>query len=307
MCTIETAYINFLKMNKIPLKIIVFIIPVFLFSCKNPRTQNNGSNKQVITVSILPQKTFIEKIAGDDFYVNILLPPGASPASFTLLPSQLKDISMSKIWMRIGYIGFEFSWKDKIEQANSDMKVLDLSEELELISTENISQGDNKSAAGINPHIWLSPKMVKQMSRRITDELSLLKPERKDVYETNYEKFCQEIDILDAEIINMLEKYQGRIVIIFHPILTYYARDYGLVQESLEPAGKEPTPQRMTELINLAKTENIRVIYIQSEIDREQALVFSEEVNGKIIEINPLSPDWAENLKEITRVITENF
>jgi len=295
------------KMNKIPIKIIVFIIPILLFSCKNPRTQSNNPNKQVITVSILPQKTFIEKIAGDDFYVNVLLPPGANPASFTLLPSQLKDISMSKIWMRIGYIGFEFSWRDKIEQANSKMKVLDLSEGLNLMSTENISQGDSRSAGGINPHIWLSPKMVRQMSRQITDELSLLKPERKDTYEENYEKFCREIDTMDAEIINMLEKYRGRRVIIFHPILTYYARDYGLIQEPLEPGGKEPTPQRMTEVINIAKTENIKVIYIQSELDREQARVFAEEVNGKIVEINPLSPEWAENLKEITRIISENF
>ena len=294
-------------MNNTPIKVIVVSISILLFSCKNQRMQNNSSNKQVITVSILPQKTFIEKIAGDDFYVNILLPPGASPASFTLLPSQLKDISMSKIWMRVGYIGFEFSWRDKIEQANSNMKVLDLSEGLDLISTENISQGDSKSAGGINPHIWLSPKMVKQMSRRITDELSILKPEKKGEYEANYEKFCQEIDALDAEIINMLELYQGKTVIIFHPILTYYARDYGLVQEPLEPGGKEPTPQRMTEVINMAKAGNIRVIYIQSEIDREQAGIFAEEVNGKIIEINPLSPEWSDNLKEITRIITENF
>ena len=294
-------------MNKLFIKIIAVAIPVLFVSCTSSRTRNNDFDKPVITVSILPQKTFIEKIAGDDFHVNLLLPPGASPASFTLLPSQLKDISISKIWFKIGYIGFEFSWKDKIIQANPDMKVLDLSDGLDMIATENISQGDTKSAVGINPHIWLSPKMVKQMSRRITDELSLLKPERKDFYETNYEKFCEEIDALDTEIINMLEKYQGRIIIIFHPVLTYYARDYGLVQEPLEPSGKEPTPQRMTEIINLAKAENIQVIYIQSELDREQARVFAEEVNGKIMEINPLNPEWAENLKEITRILTENF
>ena len=292
-------------MNKTLVKIIIFIVPIFIFSCKNSNTQNN--DKQVITVSILPQKTFIEKIAGDDFHVNLLLPPGASPASFTLLPSQLKDIAMSEVWMRVGYVAFELSWRDKIMEANSDMKVLDLSEGLDLISTENMSQSDSRSIAGINPHIWLSPKMVKQMSRRITDELSLLKPERKDTYEANYKEFCKEIDTLDAEIINMLEKYQGKIIILFHPTLTYYARDYGLVQESLEPGGKEPTPQRMTEVINIAKNENIRVIYIQSELDMEQARVFSEEVNGKIVAINPLNPEWAENLKEITRVITENL
>jgi zinc transport system substrate-binding protein len=288
-------------------KIVLFIVSLFFISCNISKTKSNDSDEQVITVSILPQKTFVEKIAGDDFRINVLLPHGASPASFTLLPSQLKDISMSKVWLKIGYIGFEYSWKEKIEQANTAMKIVDISEGLDLITTENNTLGENKVASGVNPHIWLSPRLVKQMSRRITDELSLLKPEKKETYELNYMKFCEEIDLLDTEIKNTLEKYQGRIIILFHPSLSYYASDYGLVQHSLEPGGKEPTPQRIAEVIKLAKGENIRVIYIQSDLDREQARVFAEEVNGEIVEMWPLNPDWAENLKEITRSIAENF
>ncbi|MBN1985960.1 MAG: zinc ABC transporter substrate-binding protein [Prolixibacteraceae bacterium] len=288
-------------------KIFFIIISVLFFSCQSQKNKSAEKGKPVITVSILPQKTFIEKIAGDDFKVNVLLPPGASPADFTLLPSQLKDIAQSEIWFRIGYIGFEYSWKEKIEQANQNMKVVNLAEGLDLISDEHLPSGEKNKTAGINPHIWLSPKLVKQMAGRITDELLLLNPEKKDEYQENLTSFVEEIDKLDGEIRTELQDFKGRHFIMFHPSLSYFAREYGLIQYSLEPGGKEPTPQRMTELVTLAREEGIKVIYIQSDLDREQARVFAEEIDGEIIEMWPLNPEWEENLMEITTLLIQNF
>ena len=286
--------------------LLVILAGMSLYSCHFNSNKDKG-DKQVITVSILPQKTFIEKIAGDDFKINVLLAPGASPADFTLLPSQLIDITRSEIWFRIGYIGFEYSWKEKIRQANTEMKVVNLSEGLELITDENLPFKEERASAGVNPHIWLSPILVKQMSARIVEELSELNPERRGDYMDNYRQFAEEIDQLDAKIANALKDYKGRRFIMFHPSLSYYAREYGLVQYSLEPGGKEPTPQRMAGLAKMAGEEDIRVIYIQSDLDREQARVFAEEIDGKIVEMWPLNPDWKENLLEITRMLAEHF
>ena len=288
-------------------KIYVIIIFTLFFSCNAKKQESNESRKQVISVSILPQKTFVEKVAGNDFKVNVLLPPGESPATFTLLPSQLKDIAHSKIWFRVGHIGFEYSWKEKIEQANRQMKVLDLSEGLDLITASSITSTKAKAKKGINPHIWMSPPLVKHMARRIADELSVLKPEKRAIYNENYLKFATEIDQLDNKIRSILKNYQGRKFIMFHPSLLYFAREYGLNEYSLEPGGKEPTPQRMAELAKLAKKEDIRVIYIQSDLDREQARVFAEEIDGEIIEMWPLNPAWEANLMEITQTLIANF
>ena len=57
----------------------------------------------------------------------------------------------------------------------------------------------------------------------------------------------------------------------------------------------------------MAKAENIKVIYIQSEFDRENARVFAEEIGGKVIQVNPLAPEWADNLREITNIFVDNF
>lgn len=284
----------------------LIVLASVMFAC-NSGKKKSDSGKKVVTVSILPEKTFVEKIAGNDFKVNLLIPPGASPAAYTLLPSQLKDIAQSDVWFRAGYIGFELSWKDKIAQANKNMKVVDLSEGIDLIKQDSEQHGDHLHAKGIDPHIWLSPAIVKKMAKRIADELTLLNPDRGADYKLNYMKFVKEIDQLNIEIKNSLKDYQGKEIIVFHPSLSYYARDFGLVQYSLETGGKEPTPQHLAKVVDLAKKKNIKVIYIQSEFDREHARVFADEIGGEIVQVWPLNPDWANNLLEMTHLFIENF
>lgn len=301
---INKAYI--LNMIKIAHIILAFSIS-FLFSCNSPKNRNKTDEKPVVTVSILPLKTFVEEIAGNDFEINLLLPPGSSPANFTLVPSQLKNIARSEVWFRIGHIGFEYSWRDKIEQANRSMKVVNLSEGLDLISDEYLPSGEKSKLAGINPHTWLSPTLVKQMASRITEELLLLNPEKKGEYQENSARFIAKINELESEIKSALKDFENRQFIMFHPSLSYFAREYGLVQYSLEPGGKEPTPQRMAALVDFAKEKGIRAIYIQSDFDREQARVFAEEIDGEVVQMWPLNPAWFENLREITELLTEHF
>ena len=239
--------------------------------------------------------------------INLLLPPGESPVTFTLLPSQLVDITKSLLWLKMGHVAFEYSWDEKIREINKKMKVVNLSDNLELIHAKVFETEKQGLSAGINPHTWMSPVLVKKMTERITAELSLINPERSEFYHNNYLIFAKEIDELNQKISTLLEPYRGRSFIMFHPSLAYFSRDYGLTEHSLEPGGKEPTPQRMRELVQLAKRESIPVIYIQSDLDREQARVFAEEIDGKIEEMWPLNPNWEENLMEITRQLIRNF
>lgn len=285
--------------------LIIIVSAVLFFSCGT--TKETEPSGLTVTVSILPQKTFVEKIAGDDVDVQVLVPPGASPESYTLLPSRLKKISRSQVWFRMGHIGFERSWLDKIAEINPDIQIIDLSEGLDLIIGEEKQHGDHVHPEGVDPHFWLSPGMVKQMAQKMTGVLTMLNPEKSSEYQANYKKFSKEADDLDKKIRSMLQDYQGRSFITFHPSLTYFARDYGLNQVPLESGGKEPTPQHMAGVVELARQENIGVIYIQNEFDKEHARVFAEEINGKIVEVRPLSPDWDKNLLEMTTLFIENF
>ena len=288
-------------------RIFLYLLIIVALSSCNKKKSINTNEVNTITVSILPQKTFVQKIAGDDFKINVLIPPGANPETGNLLPSQLKDIAGSGIWFRIGYIGFEYSWKEKVQEANPKMKVVDLSEGLDLIKEDDIHDTGHHNETGIDPHTWLSPRLVKQMAQKIYDEIILLKPEKTEVYKNNYLKFVQEINDLDTELTQKLSNYKGRKIIVFHPSLSYFARDYGLEQWALESGGKEPAPQQMAKIVDMAKAENIKVIYIQREFDQENARVFAEEINGEVIQISSLEPAWADNLRNIANIFVEHF
>jgi zinc transport system substrate-binding protein len=298
---IDTIMLKYLMKH-----LVLFLLIVLFAGCakKKPGVTNEAKN---ITVTILPQKTFVEKIAGNDFTVNVLIPPGTSPAAYSLLPSQMAEIAQSAIWFRMGYIAFELSWKDKIIAANTAMKVVDLSDGLDLIAAGRSTEGEKTVLTGVDPHIWLSPALVKQMAAKILAEISAINPTQKEKYLANYSAFIAEIDSLDAEIKGKFAPFAGKKIISFHPSLSYFIRDYGLEQHSLESGGKEPTPQRMTELIDLARRENIKVIYIQGELDREHARVFAEETGGQVIQVNPLNPDWSGNLREMAETFVNNF
>lgn len=283
-------------------KFFILAVALGLGSCgiRGPRE----GEKPVVLVSILPQKTFVEKIGGGDFTISVLIPHGANPTTYTLLPAQMAEISAARIWLRMGYVGFELSWGERIREANPRMEVTDLSEGLQLIGITPTQERGGIS--GIDPHTWMSPANVRIMAARILEELVKINPAKKEEYTARFEEFVKEIDATDAEIREILNDSRGKKVITYHPSLTYFARDYGLEQLSVEQGGKEATPAHLARLAEMAQTENIRVIYIQSEFDRELAAVFAAETGGSVIQIWPLNPDWSANLTGIARQISGN-
>ncbi len=278
---------------------------VFVFILAVACTAQKTSEKDLVTVSILPQKYIVEKIAGDLVDVQVLVPPGASPSTYSLVPSQMKDLSRSKVWLRIGKIGFEDAWHEKIEQGNPDLKVFDTSRMAEWIAAEEEVHGDHVHLHGIDPHIWMSPEEVEQIAELTYQALADLYPDKSAAFNTNFEAFRSEIDVLDEDLIRQFDGLENRKFIIFHPALTYLARDYGLEQVSLEIDGKEPSAKHMSQLVKTAKDEGIRVVFIQKEFDQENARQLAEELDGEVVQIDPLNENWEEQIREIAEKLIE--
>jgi len=281
---------------------ILIVLVMILAGCHNRNAGLPGKSK--ILVTILPEKSFIENISGNDFDITVLVPPGANPATYSLSPSQLVDIVKAAVWFKIGYTGFELSWSEKIRQVHPEMKIVDLSEGLELISGK--PEENTAFSAGVDPHTWLSPKRVKKMAAQMLNNLILLNPTNAENYKSGYQQFLNEIDTTDAQVIQILNKSRSKKFITFHPSLSYFAKDYGLVQLSLEEGGKEPTSANLAYLAKTARQEGIGTIFIQSDFDKEFANTFAKEINGRIIQIWPLNPEWSNNLVSIARLLSEN-
>ena len=272
---------------------LLFIV---LLACQ---TAQKTGQKEVITVTILPQKYFVERIAGDLYQVNVLIPPGASPELYSLVPSQLKDVVRSKTWLRMGHVGFELSWTDKIMAANPEMQTFVLSEGIDLIRGEE-GHDDHMHPGGVDPHFWMAPREILIIAENTLKALIKLNPAQEKLFRENFEKLKIDIADVDKHISEVLANVRNRSFLVFHPALTYFARQYGLEQVALEKMGKEPSPKHVKEVVELAREKNIRVIFIQKEFDLSNAQIIADEIDGKIVQINPLAYDWVAQMKETT-------
>ncbi len=279
-----------------------------IVSCKNTSKQQE-SQQESITVSILPQKYFVEKIVGSYFNINVMIPPGASPVTYEPTPKQMKDLADSKVYIRIGHIEFEKSWMKKLQNINPEMAILDQSKAATLIEPEYNHGHDHAGHHhhGVDPHIWTSPKEVRKQIALIYNYFLTAYPEHKQEFATNYNTLVKQIDTLDQYITKTLAPYKNKKFLIFHPALSYIARDYGLEQISIEIDGKEPTPANIKEIIQIAKAENIKVIFVQQQFSTHNAKVIAEEIDGNVLQIDPLAYNWVESIRMIADEIAKSY
>ena len=261
--------------------------------------------RELVSVSILPQKYFVEQISGNLVQVNVLVPPGSSPHNYSVLPSQMKDLSKSKAWLQVGLLTLEDALKDKLADLNKNTTIVNCSEGIiPIAGTEHAEEGHGHAAnEAFDPHIWLAPAEVKIMAKNTLNALESGFPQHASTFETNYARFITRIDSISALIDQKLSPLKNRNILIFHPALAYYARQFGLTQTALELDGKEPSPRHMKEIVDLAHEQNIHVIFIQKEFDPAFAQQLSLEIDGKAVIIDPLDYNWEKQLMDITEKI----
>lgn len=261
----------------------------------------------MVSVSILPQKYFVHQIAGDLVQVNVLVPPGSSPHNYEVLPSQMKDLSKSKVWLQIGLLTFEDAWKEKFAEINKDLSIVNCSESIVPLAGGECEDegGEHEHSGAYDPHVWLAPEEVKTISKNILNALKSSFPENAAIFEENYARFALKLDSVSAQIELQLVPLKNRNILIFHPALGYYARQFKLTQIPLELDGKEPSPKHMKAIVDLAREQNVRTVFIQKEFDSENALQLSREIGGEVVTIDPLEYNWEKQLLDITKKIAD--
>ncbi len=283
-------------------KTFIFIISIaFIASCQN---QPGLSSKKIITVSILPQKYFVEAVAGDKFIINVMIPPGGTPESYEPTAHQIQSLSESAIYMKIGHIPFEEVWLKNINKINPSIQVFDLSEGIDLIKGRLNHEGEMLS--GIDPHIWISAYNAAIIARNIFQALCIQDSLNKPYYSDRLKKFLALTDSLNRNFKKEFSMMQGSTFLVFHPALAYLARDYGLEQICLEFEGKSPPPGHMKNIIDIAHERKINTIMIQKQFNPDFAITVAKEINGKVIIIDPLDENWDKQIAYIVRNIAGN-
>lgn len=266
-----------------------------------------------VTVSIVPQKYFVEKIGGDLVDVAVMVEPGVDPHVYDPRPQQMTALSRSRIYFALG-VPFEEVWLDKFRAANPSMLIVHTEEGVErLPETGGHHDEENPSSShggtdrkhtdreeAFDPHIWLSPSAVMIQARNILSALISIDPSHASIYESNYKKFCAELVDLDLELMeNFRAAGEHRQFMVFHPSWGYFASAYGLVQLPVEVEGKEPKAAGLQHLIQYAAEKKIKAIFVQPQFSTTSAKVIAQAIGAQIIIADPMAADWAKNLREV--------
>ncbi len=280
----------------------ILSLAAVLLGCKTSQAQSTTESEKLnVTVSILPEQYFVERIGGDLVNVNVMVGPGEEPHTYEPQPDQMEELATSKLYFSIG-VEFEDAWLPKFEETNPDLKIVDVSDTIVKIPM-TVSDGDEK-AGELDPHVWLSPANVRIIAQNIEAALSEEDPAKSTTYQANLESFLNDIDELDNEISSSLSSLNTRKFITFHPAWGYFAQDYNLEQIAIEVGGNEPSAAELADLILTAKENNIQVIFAEPEFSTKTAENIANEINGKVILIDPLAEDWLDNMKEIAQSLS---
>jgi zinc transport system substrate-binding protein len=262
-----------------------------------------------ITVSILPQKYFVERIGGQYVDVNVMVARGDNPATYEPKPEQLTALSEAAAYVSVG-VPFENAWLDRIASANPDMLMVDTTAGIERMPMRaHHRHGEQEERAGQpenpDPHIWLSPELVKIQSQTIYEALAALDPAHRDAYRANLDSFIADINALEADIREMLEGVGSKKFMVFHPAWGYFARDFGLEMIAVEIGGQEPSAAELAALVTEAQEEDIKIIFAQPEFSTEKAETIANEIGGQVLLISPLDPEWLGNLRDVADTLAE--
>lgn len=283
--------------------ILAIVSMMAIAGCKQQPQKNTG--KPMVTVSLIPQKFFVDQIAGDWLDVNVMIPPGGNPHTYEPTPLQMKALSKSSAYLRIGQITFETAWMDKLQSVSPKMKVYDTSDGVTFISEsawekddEEVHDDDHDSHShAYNPHIWLSPELVKILAQNIFKALAEIYPDNKEAMQKNLEHFSAQCDSTHQALNEQLGQAKGTSYIVYHPVWTYLANEYGLKQIAIEHNGKEATADKLKDIIDFAHEQNIHIIFVQKEFSNAQAQTIAEQIDGKVAIMNPLDYNWFQTMK----------
>ena len=263
--------------------------------------------KPEISVSIVPQKYFLEKIVKDKFDINVMVKAGSSPHTYEPKTSQMKSLANSKIFFYTG-IEFEKAWLDKFKKSAPNTLFVDSSMGIDRIAMQEHSHEDEHNHGkhehdahedehdGLDPHVWLDPVLVKVQAKNIYEALVSIDELNKEFYTKNYEEFLKELDSLNVKIEEILKPYEHKAFMVFHPSWGYFAKRYNLEQIPIEIQGKEPKPNELVELVKDAKEHNIKIIFVSPQFSQKSAKTIASNIGGNVVSIDSLGEDWANSL-----------
>lgn len=273
------------------LGLLILIGATVCVSCSQRQTQIEPT----VIVSIPPLAFFVEKIGGDKVKVETMAPAGADPETFEPSMVQMRKLADSPLLLTTGLLPFE----DKLQNTvGDDTTIINLSDSINVISG---THGDGEA----DPHIWTSLRNARVMARQTARALSAAFPEYADYFAANLAELDADLVAQDLEISARLLPYRGRPILVWHPSLSYFARDYGLYQIVLGEENKETSISRLRSKIDRALADSALVFFYQKDFDSRKAKIVTDATGLQPVDLAPLSPEISSTITSVANAITQ--
>lgn len=273
-------------------RLLYIAVLLVLTGCSGAR---DNDRRDTITVSIAPLRYLVEAITGDDFRVEVLIPAGASPETFEPTARQIATMADSRAVYTVGLIPFEQS----LIARNRDITPIALCEGIETLG----GHSHDGHSHGVDPHIWTSPRELRTMAANLHQSLKRLFPDS-TAYDIRYKELDERLAELDQYISERISASGTRYFLIYHPALTYYARNYGIEQVAIEQEGREPSAKHITRIIEQASHDSIGHVLYQRPYPATVVRTVTEGIGAEAVEIDPLAENIDSSLRSITAIIT---
>jgi zinc transport system substrate-binding protein len=256
-----------------------------------------------VAVSVPPQAWLVRRIGRDRVDVEVLLPPGTSPHTYEPTPQQVARLADARLVVEVGHpsLLFERRLLDALLAREPRPVVVDMSRD----ATPLVGNSVAAAGAETDPHVWLSPAVMRATAGEVASALARLDPGAEAFYRRNLAGTLAEVDRLDVALRETLSGLRHRRFLVYHPAWGYLARDYGLEQVAIEEGGKEPSPRRLVELIEGARRDGTRVLFVQRGYYDAPARAVAAELQARVVAVDPMAEDWPANLRRVGAELRE--
>ena len=282
---------------------VAVAIVVFVVGCADPAARKIP----VVSVSIEPQRWLLEQIVGDKMEVRSLMGNGGNPEHYEPTFSHLANQEKSVAYFQVGNLGFESAIMEKVQANNPDLPIYCVSDSIRMIldTHHHDHHKDSEESLAYDPHTWSSVKNAKIMAANMLRGMKEVDADNAAYYTRNFITLSHKLDSLDLMLTEKLAPVCGGSFIVWHPSLSYFARDYGLTQLALGMENKELSVEETRSLIDRARSAGTTVFFIQKDFDRSQAVAITDGLGSdiKLISINPLAYEWADEIQVVADAI----
>lgn len=306
-------------MKRLSFLLLIAILSIGLAACNNESTKTSkkesaseqDSSKLNVYTTVYPLSYFAERIGGEYVNVSSIYPPGSNEHTYE--PTQQDMMSLADadlfFYIGLGLEGFVENAQNTLKGENvklvaaadyiSDEQLNASAEEEHDHEHEEGETHDHDESEGheghhhgdIDPHVWLSPILAKDLALAVKEELVASLPEQEQTFNENYELLVEELDSLDQQFKEMASAAKTKTFFVSHASFGYIAKQYGLEQVAIAGINSqsEPSQKELASIVEQAQELNVQYILFEQNVSSKLSSVIQNEVGADTLELHNLS------------------